>query len=334
MVLECMDFISETSYGFLVSRPRTKPLYKAFLSPFSPMVWAAIILATVSTGLLVSANKGKYPGFTWLKYLGTVVGQDLENRVPRRQYDGVMSWALKFVPLGTWLLATFTLSAVYGALIIKYFVDPYEGTLRGLDDILKTNLEIVNSPVENILIQYTDNSSENPQIRELKGRMKELPFDSYLDFYPSANQAFLQERVSHELKAISLKEANDQRWKTFYVVTGSEAFPRLYKTVLVRKDSDWSELAKKATSGFVEHGIFEHFERIRLGDLGRHLGSESKQGGTDRQEEHVSIKLEHIAGMFLLYGIGMGLSIIAALGEILWAAASPANCLKAKAQHI
>jgi hypothetical protein len=247
---------------------------------------------------------------------------------------------LKFFPLGSWHLMVGLLSIIYSALIIQFFVDRYEPRITSLQELLDHDWEIGISPHDNLLTNYLDKTfGRKPVLTKLRERMVEYELQSYLDFYPGPNEAYIQEVTLLSLKALYVKQTDYEKWRQTYLVVDTENFPRFFRSFLFRKNFPGLPGIKQTLQRFVEAGLYQHYANVWVGDLDKRLGYQDLSLTTAKRENTVVVTMAHVNGVFIVYVCGIALSIVVLVGELLWAQwekrrAAPSKCVNIELQNI
>ncbi|KAH9629030.1 hypothetical protein HF086_007515 [Spodoptera exigua] len=274
-----------TAITCIAPAPRLLSSWEMPLMPFTWYMWLAVVFTYfyASTGILTAqgCNSSSYP---FLNTFGMMIGQS--------QYEGKPSWKIRSVT-GWLLIAGLILSSAYGAGLASTFTVPrYEPSIDTVQDIVDRKMEW--GATHDAWI-FSLTLSTEPLVKELVSQFRIYSFDELKQKSFTRSMAYSIEKLPAGNFAIGEYVTQEAILDMMVML---EDFYYEQCVVMMRKSSPYTEKVA------LKHLNYKVQVEVRL--------SRSKNDvGTTK-----ALNLGNVMGIFIVYAIGLMVSIATFLGEL------------------
>uniref|UniRef100_A0A2H1V256 SFRICE000831.1 n=1 Tax=Spodoptera frugiperda TaxID=7108 RepID=A0A2H1V256_SPOFR len=294
-----------TAITCIAPAPRLLSSWEMPLMPFTWYMWLAVVFTYfyASTGILTAqgCDSSSYP---FLNAFGMMIGQS--------QYEGKPSWKIRSVT-GWLLIAGLILSSAYGAGLASTFTVPrYEPSIDTVQDIVDRKMEW--GATHDAWIFSLTLSSE-PLIKQLVKQFRIYSFDELKRKSFTRSMAYSIEKLPAGNFAIGEYVTQEAILDMMLML---EDFYFEQCVVMMRKSSPYTEKVSQLVGRLHQSGLLLAWEtQVALKHLNYKVQVEVR---LSRSKNDVgttkALNLGNVMGIFIVYAIGLVVSIATFLGEL------------------
>ncbi|XP_050557240.1 ionotropic receptor 21a-like [Spodoptera frugiperda] len=294
-----------TAITCIAPAPRLLSSWEMPLMPFTWYMWLAVVFTYfyASTGILTAqgCDSSSYP---FLNAFGMMIGQS--------QYEGKPSWKIRSVT-GWLLIAGLILSSAYGAGLASTFTVPrYEPSIDTVQDIVDRKMEW--GATHDAWIFSLTLSSE-PLVKELVKQFRIYSFDELKRKSFTRSMAYSIEKLPAGNFAIGEYVTQEAILDMMLML---EDFYFEQCVVMMRKSSPYTEKVSQLVGRLHQSGLLLAWEtQVALKHLNYKVQVEVR---LSRSKNDVgttkALNLGNVMGIFIVYAIGLVVSIATFLGEL------------------
>ncbi|CAH0699987.1 unnamed protein product [Spodoptera exigua] len=294
-----------TAITCIAPAPRLLSSWEMPLMPFTWYMWLAVVFTYfyASTGILTAqgCNSSSYP---FLNTFGMMIGQS--------QYEGKPSWKIRSVT-GWLLIAGLILSSAYGAGLASTFTVPrYEPSIDTVQDIVDRKMEW--GATHDAWI-FSLTLSTEPLVKELVSQFRIYSFDELKRKSFTRSMAYSIEKLPAGNFAIGEYVTQEAILDMMVML---EDFYYEQCVVMMRKSSPYTEKVSQLIGRLHQSGLLLAWEtQVALKHLNYKVQVEVR---LSRSKNDVgttkALNLGNVMGIFIVYAIGLMVSIATFLGEL------------------
>ncbi|CAH1644342.1 unnamed protein product [Spodoptera littoralis] len=294
-----------TAITCIAPAPRLLSSWEMPLMPFTWYMWLAVVFTYfyASTGILTAQGYGS-SSYPFLNAFGMMIGQS--------QYEGKPSWKIRSVT-GWLLIAGLILSSAYGAGLASTFTVPrYEPSIDTVQDIVDRKMEW--GATHDAWI-FSLTLSTEPLVKELVSQFRIYSFDELKSKSFTRSMAYSIEKLPAGNFAIGEYVTQEAILDMMVML---EDFYYEQCVVMMRKSSPYTEKVSQLIGRLHQSGLLLAWEtQVALKHLNYKVQVEVR---LSRSKNDVgttkALNLGNVIGIFIVYAIGLMLSIATFLGEL------------------
>nr|QIJ45772.1 ionotropic receptor [Glyphodes pyloalis] len=286
-----------TSVTCIAPSPRLLASWEEPLLPFSWYLWLALIFTFVYASIAFTIAKGCSADKVLLTTFGIMIAQS--------QHDVGVSWRVRTVT-GWMLLAGLVLGNAYGGGLASVFTVPkYERSIDSVQDIVERKMEW--GATHDAWV-FSLTPSTEPLIKKLVSQFKVYPVEVLKKKSMDRSMAFSIERLPSGYYAIGdyiTKEA------MLDLTVMQEDFYFEQCVVMMRKSSPYTNKISQLIGRLHESGLLLAWEtQMALKYLNYEVQLAVRLSRSQKDINTMALGLRHVEGVFILYIIGVVLSVI------------------------
>ena len=315
---------------FIVPVPSPLPSWMALIQPFNLPTWLATLATIFIISFVIHQTEGQHTmSVSLLSVLGQTLGvsqpQQLRSRVPTR----TAHQCRRYVVLYSWLMAATILSNGYRSGLTSYLTRPF------LPQPVNTIQQLADSPLNKIMFSETFKilllNSTDAKRRQL-GQQVVTTFNmSHMFSLLTAASGGRDWAVASSVDHLRYIQTGDADLRRHYHVMRQCLYPTLSSFGLQRQSPIKDEI-DRLIHRLIESGLVEYHRSVDYRHHHRHVRRKvanpadgSPDAGIRNGEMVVQLSIKNLQGAFYLLAIGLALSVLTFVVEMVSFFIKPPN---------